>query len=274
MVGRLYSSASRVFEAGFRLTGVDVTVEGVEHLPRTGPAIVASNHIGYLDFAFVMLAPPRPRRPMAFLARGDLFERRFTGRALRSLGQIPVDEHGDPAATLRAARQHLEQGGVLGLHPEGTVNPTFLPIRGKSGAIRLAQQTGAPIIPTSVWGSQRLLTKWRPAAWPERGIGVRVTYGEPYHPPAGPASGSTRELMSRITTLVERAIGEENAPSGAWWVPAELGGGAPRLAEVDARLGAQVEERRERRLGTAHDVVPDDMGRTGRPQGTDERPAP
>ncbi len=254
-MGRLYSSASRVFEAGFLVAGVDLTVEGVEHLPASGPAIVASNHIGYLDFAFVMLAAPRPRREMAFLARGDLFERRFTGRALRSLGQIPVDEHGDPAGTLRAAREQLERGGMLGLHPEGTVNPTFLPIRGKSGAIRLAQQTGAPIIPTSVWGSQRLLTKWRPPAWPERGIDVRVTYGEPFVPPSGPASGSTRELMARITALVERAIAEEGAPPGSWWVPAEHGGGAPRLAEVDARLEAQVEERRERRRRAAQNAA-------------------
>jgi len=259
-MGLLYSSVSRVFEASFRLTGIDLTVEGDEHLPPTGPAIVASNHIGYLDFAFVMLAPPRPRREMAFLARGDLFERRFTGRVLQALGQIPVDEHGDPQATLRAARAHLERGGILGLHPEGTVNPTFFPIRGKSGAIRLSQQTGAPIVPTSVWGSQRLLTKWRPASWPERGISVRVTYGEPYLPPSGPASGSTRELMGRITELVDRAISEEAAAPGAWWVPASHGGSAPRLAEVDARLDAQVEERRAQRRKT---LGSSDNGRPG-----------
>ena len=246
-MGQLYSSVSRVFEAGFRITGIDLQVEGVEHLPRTGPAIIASNHVGYLDFAFVMLAPPRPRREMAFLARGDLFERRFTGRALNALGQIPVDEHGDPTVAMHAAREVLERGGIVGLHPEATVNPTFLPIRGKSGAIRLAQQTGAPIIPTSVWGSQRLLTKWRAPAWPERDIPVRVTYSEPFIPPPGPASGSTRELMGRISALVDRAIEIEAAPAGSWWVPAERGGGAPRIEEVDARLAAQVEERRKRR---------------------------
>jgi len=246
-MGRLYASASRAFEMGFRITGIDLTIEGVEHLPRSGPVIVASNHIGYLDFAFVMLGPPRPRREMAFLARGDLFDRRFTGSALRALGQIPVDEHGDPAATLRAARDRLERGGIVGLHPEATVNPTFHPIRGKSGAIRLSQQTGAPIIPTSVWGSQRLLTKWRPAAWPQRGIPVRVTYSEPYLPPAGPASGSTRELMARITTLVDRAIALEDAPPGSWWVPKARGGGAPSIEEVDACLQAQVDERRRKR---------------------------
>jgi len=248
-MGVLYSSGSRVFEAGFRLTGVDLRVDGLEHLPTSGPAIVASNHVGYVDFAFVMLAPPRPRREIAFLARGDLFERRFVGAALRGLRQIPVDQHGDPSTAMRAAIAWLESGEMVGLHPEGTINPTFLPLRGRSGAVRLAQMTGAPIIPTAVWGSQRLLTKWRPAGWPERGIPVRVTYGEPYSPPAGPASGPTRELMARIGALVDAAILAEAAPPGSWWVPADRGGGAPRLAEVTERLEAQVRERRERRRG-------------------------
>jgi len=264
-MGQLYSSVSRIFEVGFRLTGVERIVEGLEHLPASGPAIIASNHVGYLDFAFVMLAPPRPRREMAFLARGDLFERRLTGPALHALGQIPVDEHGDPTVTMNTARARLDGGGIVGLHPEGTVNPTFLPVRGKSGAIRLSQQTGAPIIPTAVWGSQRLLTKWRPPARPERGIPVRVTYSEPYLPPPGPASGSTRELMARITALVDRAITLEDAPPGAWWVPAERGGSAPRIEEVEARLEQQVQERRARRQEQGREQERDDNsdGRTG-----------
>ena len=248
-MGTVYSSVSRLFEIGFRATGLDLRIEGLENLPASGSAIVASNHVGYVDFAFVMLSPPRPRREMAFLARGDLFERPVVGPALRALGQIPVDQHGDPALAMRAAEDHLAGGGIVGLHPEGTINPTFLPLQGKSGAVRLAQRTGAPIIPTAVWGSQRLLTKWRPAGVPERGIEVRVTYGEPFVPPPGPASRSTRALMARITALVERSIADEAAPAGSWWVPAAHGGGAPGLAEVTERLETQVKERRARRRG-------------------------
>jgi len=251
-VGALYSVASRVFELGFRVSGIDLRVEGAEHLPDTGPVIVASNHVGYVDFAFVMLGPPRPRREMAFLARADLFEKRLVGTALHALGQIPVDAHGDPAAAMRSAIGLLEAGGIVGLHPEGTINPAFLPVRGRSGAVRLAQLTGAPIVPAAVWGSQRLLTKWRPAAWPSRGITVRVAYGTPYHPPRkdeASAAESTRDLMGRIGVLVDRLIAEEAAPAGSWWVPAERGGGAPRQEEVAARLEAQARERRERRLG-------------------------
>lgn len=248
-MGRGYSTVARLFELGFRVTGVERHVEGLEHLPSTGPAIIASNHVGYVDFAFVMLGPPRPRREVAFLARADLFERRVVGPVLHAIGQIPVDAHGDPTAALRTASAHLEGGGLVGLHPEGTINPAFLPTRGRSGAVRLAQRTGAPLIPTAVWGSQRLLTKWRPAMWPERRIPVRVRYGEPYHPGSGSPAAETRELMDRIGALVDRAIREEAAPPGSWWVPAARGGGAPPPEEVAARLAAQREERRERRRG-------------------------
>jgi 1-acyl-sn-glycerol-3-phosphate acyltransferase len=247
-MGALYSSAARLFEFGFVVAGIERHVEGVANIPVEGPAIIASNHVGYVDFAFVMLGPPRPRREVAFLARADLFERRLVGTALRALGQIPVDAHGDPAAAMRAAIEHLEGGGVVGLHPEGTINPTFLPMAGRSGAVRLSQLTGAPIVPTAVWGSQRLLTKWRPATWPERGVPVRVVYGEPYTPPPGPTRGPTEELMARIAALVDRTIAADPAPPGAWWVPAERGGSAPREEEVKERLAAQAQERRERRL--------------------------
>lgn len=247
-MGAIYSVASRLFELGFRVTGVDLRVEGVEHLPRTGPAIIASNHVGYVDYAFVMLGPPRPRREVSFLARSDFFEQPLVGAALRALRQIPVDAHGDPAAALRAAVAHLDAGGVVGLHPEGTINPSFLPQRGRSGAVRLSQLTGAPIVPTAVWGSQRLLTKWRAPAWPERRIPIRVLYGEPYVPGEGRPAERTDELMGRIRTLVERAVREEGAPQGSWWVPAAYGGGAPDPEEVAARLAEQARERRERRL--------------------------
>jgi len=256
---RTYRVAASAFEAGFRVLGLRPQVIGAEHLPVTGPAIIASNHVGYLDFAFVMLAPPRPRREMRFLARGDLFERRFVGAALRGLGQIPVDEHGDPAATLRAAREALERGELVGLHPEGTVNPTFLPLRGKSGAVRLALATGAPIIPCAVWGSQRLLTKWRDPVWPGRHLPVQVRYDAPFRPDDRPASVLTRELTARITALVAACVRAEDAPAGSWWVPAEFGGGAPRMADIEARLNEQVEERRARA----------DRDRTSRDDGTE-----
>ena len=154
---------------------------GHGHVPASGPVILASNHVGYLDFCFVALAPPRPRRRVRFLARHDLFDG-IVGRALRAMGQIPVDVHGDPvtayAAAEAAAEAALARGEVLGIHPEGTISPSFVPRRGRTGAVRLAQATGAPIVPVAVWGVQRLLTKWQPRQL-RPGMCVTVRYGRP-----------------------------------------------------------------------------------------------
>ncbi len=248
-MGAAYTVVSRAFEVGFRVLDLDLRVTGLENLPTDGPAILAANHIGYLDFAFVMLAPPRPRREVRYLARGDLFDGRLLGGVLRTLGVVPVEEHRDPAGTVAAAQRHLEAGELLGLHPEGTIDPSFRPDRGRSGAVRLARATGAPIVPVGVWGSQRLLTKWRPRAWPGRGLPIDVRYGAPWTPGDGTTRAETAELMDRIGTLVDACIADEAAPPGSWWVPVDRGGGAPTRAEVTERLAAQRASRRALRRG-------------------------
>jgi 1-acyl-sn-glycerol-3-phosphate acyltransferase len=246
-VTTVYSVGSRLFEVGFRLLGLHRRVVGLEHIPRSGPAIIASNHIGYLDFAFVMLAPPRPRREVRFLARAEFFERPVMGFLLRQLGQIPVDVHGDAPAAVTTAAEALARGELVGLHPEGTISPSFVPRRAKSGAIRLADATGAPIIPTAVWGSQRLLTKGRPPSL-TRGVAIEVHYGPPFVPTARTAAGRTQELMARIGELLagaQRAYPQRpGPPPDDWWLPAHLGGSAPTPEEAEARIQAQTAERR------------------------------
>ena len=245
-----YDVGSALFFAGFRARAIDLRSIGHENIPRTGPVILASNHVGYLDFCFVMLAPPAPRRPVRFLARSEFFERRFVGWALRRLGQIPVDVHGDPLAAMQAATAALSAGEIVGLHPEGTISPSFVPRRAKSGAIRLAWASEAPVVPAAVWGSQRLLTKWRDPR-PTRGVTVLVRYGEPYLPePGAPAALRARELMDRIGALLElnwRDYPTRPHPGDDWWVPAHLGGSAPTPEEAEERLRQQVDERRARR---------------------------
>ncbi|MEY3019560.1 MAG: hypothetical protein RLZZ272_544 [Actinomycetota bacterium] len=249
-MGALYSFGSGVVEYGIRALGVDWRVDGLEHLPATGPAIVASNHLSYLDFAFVMLSPPRPRREMRFLARADLFDGRFLGWFLRGVGQVPVDAHRDPLAALRHARACLDAGELVGIHPEGTISPSFVPReRAATGAVRLAEDADVPLVPCAVWGAQRLLTKWRPARLPPRGITVRVRYGEPWRPTGGSPLERTAELMRRISELLAALQAEDALEPGAWWVPAHLGGSAPTPQEAEARLARQRAERRARALG-------------------------
>jgi 1-acyl-sn-glycerol-3-phosphate acyltransferase len=243
----VYSFGSGLFELGFKVLDVRRRLVGLEHLPEHGPAILASNHIGYLDFCFVMLAPPRPRREVRFLARAEFFERPVTGFLLRRLGQIPVDVHGDAPSAVTTAVAALERGELVGLHPEGTISPSFVPRPVKSGAIRLADATGAPVIPCAVWGSQRLLTKWRPPSL-TRGVAVEVRYGPPFHPTGRTRQDRTWQLMERIGGLLADAQREypqrPGPPPEDWWQPAHLGGGGGASTEAETRTPPQIAHRR------------------------------
>jgi 1-acyl-sn-glycerol-3-phosphate acyltransferase len=247
----LYTSIAALFRLGWRALALDVRPLDHHHIPDRGPVILASNHVGYLDFCFVALAPPWPRRQVRFLARHDIWDRRLVGWAMSGMGQIPVDVHGDPASALALAEGRLRAGEVIGLHPEGTISPSFVPRQGRTGAVRLARATGAPIVPVAVWGSQRLLTKWRPAKL-TRHVAVTVRYGEPFHPGEGSAEEETAELMARIRALLARSQATHPqqpgpAPGDDWWIPAHLGGSAPTPEEAEARIAAQMAERRARR---------------------------
>lgn len=248
----LYRVGSRLFEAGFRALALDIRSQGHDNIPASGPVILASNHISYLDFAFVALAPPRPRREVRFLARNEFFEKRVVGTLLRKLGQIPVDVHGDARASATAAQQALDRGEVVGVHPEGTISPSFVPRRAKSGTIRLAEATGVPIIPVALWGSQRTLTKWRDAR-PQRGAVVLVRYGEPYEPTGRTAMARSADLMAHIDELLGQVQASypqrPGPPPDDWWIPKHLGGSALSPEEADARIAEQMAQRRASRRG-------------------------
>ena len=250
----IYRFGSRLFEAGFRTLAIDLRSVGHEHIPSSGPAILASNHISYVDFAFVMLAPPRPRREVRFLARNEFFEKPVVGMLLRQLGQIPVDVHGDAAAAATAAQEALAAGEIVGVHPEGTISPSFVPRRAKSGTVRLAESLGVPIVPVALWGSQRIITKWRDPR-PARGVTVSVRYGAPYEPEGRTAMARTADLMARIASLLDEAQAtypqRPGPPPDDWWIPAHLGGSAPTPEQAEARLTQQMAERRARRRGEA-----------------------
>lgn len=246
----LYPIGAPLFLAGFRLLGLQVRSEGHGNIPARGGVVLASNHVGYLDFAFVALAPPRPRRPVRFVARREIFAHPVAGPLMRGLGQIEADPYGDPDRAFRQARDLLARGEVVGIHPEGTISPSFVPRRGKTGAVRMAAAAGVPIVPVAVWGSHRLLTKWRPRNL-QRGVAVEVWYGQPFWPDADDLRGSTDELMNRIAVLLDKvqdAYPQRPAgPEDRWWLPAHRGGTAPTPEEAERRINEQHRQRREQR---------------------------
>ena len=249
----IYRATTIVFSAGYRSLAVDLRSIGHENIPSHGPAVLATNHISYLDFSFVCLAPPPPRREVRFMARKEFFDRPLAGFLLRRMGQIPVDVHGDPMAAAELAGKALARGDLVGIHPEGTISPSFVPRRAKTGALRMAEAAGAPVIPVAIWGSHRLLTKGRPLR-PSRHVTVVVRFGEPLEATGRTAMARSAELTGRIRDLLAEVQAEypqqPGPPPDDWWLPAHLGGSAPTLEEAEALLAEQEERRRaERRPG-------------------------
>lgn len=228
-----------------------VSIEGAEHLPTEGPAILASNHIGYLDFVFIGYATRARGRRVRFLAKKEVFDKRGVGWLMRQMGHIPVDRQGAASDSITEAALEVARGEVIGMFPEATISPSFVPRPGKTGTVRLAQATGAPLYPVAVWGTQRIMTKWRPKNF-KRNIPITVRIGPRIDThPTDDAEVVTKQLMAEIARLLAEAqTSYPVQPSGdddRWWLPSHLGGTAPTFEDAEARLEEERASKRARR---------------------------
>ena len=186
----------------FKIMRWNLTVYGEEHIPTAGPAVIAANHIGLLDFVFLGFGAHARGRFVRFMALQEAFHHWLGGPLLRGMGHIPVDREGDAAASLERAQSALAAGEVVGIHPEGRIKRHFDTRSGKTGAARLAARTGAPLIPSSIRGTERLLA---PGAHPRlpRNVRVVVRFGQPLRVDEADLDGTTRRLMESIAELSE-----------------------------------------------------------------------
>ncbi len=201
-VGRLQAVARLLGGSALRWW-LDLRVEGAEHVPEHGPAIVAMNHESALDIPVVVAACPRP---ITFMAKRELFKGPFTSWALERLGGFRVARERYDLRAVRLALGVLRRGQVLGMYPEGTRAPgellPFLP-----GSAWLALRTGAPLVPTAILGTERAGEATRP-----RRIRVRVRFGAPIAVAVEPdprvrrrrADALTQELRASMVRLLER----------------------------------------------------------------------
>ena len=146
-------------------------MEGAEHIPAGGPAILASNHLSFLDSIFL---PAMISRPVFFLGKSDYFKG-WKRWFFEGVGVMPVHREGGDAgeASLRKGQEILQAGHLLGIYPEGTRSPDGRLYRGKTGPVRLALRTGAPIIPVAMIGTFEILPPG--ASMPKiKRVGVRV----------------------------------------------------------------------------------------------------
>jgi 1-acyl-sn-glycerol-3-phosphate acyltransferase len=169
------------FLYGFRWTGraalrawYDLRLHATGHVPRTGPVILCSNHIGIADGPILAVAAPRP---VHSLTKIEMFRGR-TGRFLEAVGQIPIDRGYADVHAIELSVKVLRAGHVLGVYPEGARGDGELR-RFAGGAAYLAMVTGAPVVPVIMLGSR--LPGHAREALPPRGARIDIVFGEQFH---------------------------------------------------------------------------------------------
>jgi 1-acyl-sn-glycerol-3-phosphate acyltransferase len=235
----------------FRYLGLKFTLSGTEHVPRTGGAVMVINHVGYLDFTFAGLAAQPARRLVRFMAKDEVFRHRVSGPLMRGMKHIPVDREAG-TASFRAALTALKAGEIVGVFPEATISRSFELKEFKSGAVRMARAAGVPLLPTVIWGSQRVWTKGRPRNFRRSHIPISIAVGEPMPvpPKVSPdvVAADLHERMEKLLHGVQESYPEQpRGEDDRWWLPARLGGTAPTPEEAARREEADAAARRARR---------------------------
>ncbi|HEX7186809.1 MAG TPA: lysophospholipid acyltransferase family protein [Actinomycetes bacterium] len=238
----------------FALQGLRFTLRGTEHVPTTGGAVMAINHVGYLDFTYAGLAARPAGRLVRFMAKDEVFTHRISGPLMRGMHHIPVDRDAG-AGSYRHAVDALRAGEIVGVFPEATISRSFELKDFKAGAVRMAAEAGVPVLPTVIWGSQRVWTKGHPKRLGRTRVPITIAVGEPFAVDEGSdPSVVTAELRARMERMLHEA--QETYPehpvggADSWWQPARLGGTAPT---PDEALALDRDERR-RRLAAAKEA--------------------
>ncbi|MCT2591373.1 1-acyl-sn-glycerol-3-phosphate acyltransferase [Streptomyces sp. N2-109] len=241
MAELVYPPVIGVARTFFKALDIRFDIQGAENVPKRGGAVLVSNHIGYLDFIFTGFAARPAKRLVRFMAKESVFRHKVSGPLMRAMKHIPVDrEQGEHA--YQHALKALRSGEIIGVFPEATISQSFTLKSFKSGAARLAQEAGVPLLPVALWGTQRLWTKGQKRDFGRNHLPITIRVGETVHAEPGEYAASvTRRLRGRVQELLEAAQraypGVPRHEQDTWWQPAHLGGTAPTPAEAKA-LGA------------------------------------
>ena len=243
MSDRVYRATNVLGRTVLGLLGVRTRWTGIEHLPDQGPVLLAATHVSYPDFLMIEQAAVQRCRFVRFMCRHDVWHLPIVRTAMDRMQHVPVDRQA-PAGAYVAARRLLRAGEAVGAFPEAGVSYSYTVRSLMPGVAALARETGVPVVPVALWGSQRV---WSVGLPDERGRGPRpslvrgrrvdVSFGEPLTiGPSDDIAEWTRTLGSVLTGQLEalqrlphhRPRPGEHAP----WYPAHLGGHAPTRAEA------------------------------------------
>jgi 1-acyl-sn-glycerol-3-phosphate acyltransferase len=197
-----------------------------ERMPQTGAFVLAPNHYSEIDPVVMGVVSWKLGRAPRFLTKASLFKNPVLGWILRTSGQIPVERAGSKShAALRAAEELVEKGRMVVVYPEGSLtrDPDLWPMRGKTGAVRIALEQDIPIVPAAHWGTQALMPRYgkKLSLFPRKTIHVAI--GEPLDLSAyrgrpleqATLLKATGELMDAIAALLAELRGEP-APAERW----------------------------------------------------------
>jgi 1-acyl-sn-glycerol-3-phosphate acyltransferase len=219
-------------KTAFTVLDLKIRRTGTEHVPRTGGALIAINHISYVDFILGGYGALPAKRLVRFMAKEVLFRNRYSGPLMRGMHHIPVDRDAG-AASYQQALEYLAAGELVGVFPEATISRSFELKEFKTGTVRMAAEAGVPVLPMILWGTQRMFTKDHPRDFTRHrpisiSIGAPITVTRDDDP--AEATEHLRSTMSGMLDETIRAYPEQ--PAGAWWLPAAYGGSAPTPEEA------------------------------------------
>jgi 1-acyl-sn-glycerol-3-phosphate acyltransferase len=239
-------------KAAFKLLGLKFQMTGTHHIPRTGGALLAVNHISYLDFILSGFAAQPSKRLVRFMAKRETFDHRISGPIMRSLHHISVDR-ADGLGSYNEGVRYLRNGEVVGIFPEATISRSFEIKELKTGTTRMAAEAGVPLIPVILWGTQRMMTKDHPKDF-SRGKTIAISVGEPIRPAGDDPVKETAQLREAMRSILDetiRAYPQEEQPPGSWWLPASYGGSAPTPAQAKQMDAEELRNRARRRARRA-----------------------
>lgn len=195
------------------------TVEGLDNIPRTGPVLIASNHLSFVDSVVIPIVVPRK---VVFLAKAEYFTGSgIKGRASKAwfegLGMVPVDRDDTKAAidSLQIALDVLGKGDAFGIYPEGTRSRDGLLYRGRTGVAHLALTAGVPVVPVGLQGTENLQPVGH--TFPKRAH-VTIRFGAPIDFTGRfdgvPSGKARRDATDEIMTAIQALSGQQ--PSGRY----------------------------------------------------------
>ena len=228
MADLVYPPVVVAIKGFWKYLGLKFNFEGEENIPRKGGAILAINHVGYLDFALVGTAALPVNRYVRFMAKKEIFDNKLAGPLMRGMHHICVDRSNGSASFVAALRA-LRAGEIIGIFPEGTISVSFEIKELKSGAVRLAMGAGVPVIPTVIWGSQRIWTKKVKRNLRRKNVPISVTFGDPLFFDRETEVEAGEKLLRETMINMLHHVQEKYPDSheGQRWAPVRLGGTAP-----------------------------------------------